>query len=469
MLFRSALQQEYVAGIGQYERMFKAFGLTLKTTLGPVNVTSVSGYTSDSFHDYFDYTVGLGGPGPNSLVYQQFGVAGAPIFSNQDNRSITEELRFSGSITSFFDWTLGLYYQHTDTPFFDEILATDPTTGHLAGVEEFFSTPSIGTNRDAYSNFTFHLTDRLDVQFGGRESYQAGSTPSNVWIGPYNQTEGVCTAFVCPQPNYPSHSHAFTYLFTPSYKFSADLMLYARLASAFIGGGENFDAGPGVPPVFGPEKTKNYEIGLKGIVVDNALSFDVSLYTINFIGLQNEFYNNTSKLSYTANAGAAVSRGIELTTHANPASNTNIDAWVVISDAHLTDIPLGVITAEINEGLQPEALGEPLPDSDRFSANLALTQNFSLPGNWKGFAGGAISYIGQRAGPFTAGPQPSYPCYAKMDLQAGAKRDGWSMNFYVNNIADRRGIISADNQAVILYNRYYVQPRTIGITVARTF
>ncbi len=463
------LEQEYVAGTGPYERMYKAFGLTFKTTLGPVNVTSVSGYTSDSFHDYFDYTVGLGGPGPNSVVYQQFGVEGAPIFTSQDARGLSEELRFSGSITSFFDWTLGLYYKHTNTPFFDEILATNPTTGQLAGVDEFFSTPSISTTRDAFSNFTFHVTDRLDIQVGGRESYQVGSSPNNVWTGPYNLAQGVCPTLSCPQTDYPSHSHAFTYLFTPSYKFSADLMLYARLASAFIGGGQNNGAGPGAPPTFGPEKTKNYEIGLKGVMVDGALSFDVSLYTIDFVGLQNEFYNATSKLSYTANAGAAVSRGIELSTQANPTSDTNIDAWVVLSDAHLTDIPLGVSTAEINGGLQPETVGEPLPDSDRFSANLAVTQNFSLPGSWKGFAGGAISYIGQRAGPFTAGPQATYPCYAKMDFRAGAKHDVWSMNFYVNNIADRRGIVSADNQAVILYNRFYIQPRTIGVSVARTF
>ena len=59
-------------------------------------------------------------------------------------------------------------------------------------------------------------------------------------------------------------------------------MLYTRVASGFRAGGVsqgNFQGGSalGLSPVFQPDKTQNYEIGIKGDVLQRELSFDAPL------------------------------------------------------------------------------------------------------------------------------------------------------------------------------------------------
>lgn len=459
------LQEEYVAGVGPYDRQVKAYNLIVKANLGVINVALLTGYTSNGFHDYLDYS-----PVFESIVENDFGVNGAPVFTSRDDKSLSEELRFSGSIGKIVDWLVGGYYDHVKTSFFDEVLATNATTGAIAGTEIFFSTPSLYNEYATFSNLTIHITDQFDVQLGGRQSWDNTSGPNNVYYGPLEVEDG-CGSYTCPQPNYPSQSHDFTYLFTPQFKFTRDLMAYIRLASAYVPGGVNPNGLPGTPPTYAPEKTENYDIGTKGSFFDNALSFDVSLYRINFLGIQNEFQNPSTYLTYTANAGSARSQGLEVSMQAKPVTGLDTSAWVVFSNAYLTNIPYGVILAGV-----PERVGDQLPDSDRFSANFSFNYQFPIVSELAGFFGGEVSYIGERAGPYAAAPRVTYPAYSKTDVRAGIKHDSWTINAYVGNVTDRRGIVSSDAQSMIVmppqtapYNRYYIQPRTIGISVARTF
>jgi hypothetical protein len=45
--------------------------------------------------------------------------------------------------------------------------------------------------------------------------------------------------------------------------------------------------------------------------------------------------------------------------------------------------------------------GDRLPNSTRFSGNLSLQQDFRVTGRLTGFAGAAVSYVGDRVGTFT--------------------------------------------------------------------
>src|SRR6185312_9647776 len=76
-------------------------------------------------------------------------------------------------------------------------------------------------------------------------------------------------------PEFTSRENAFTYLVTPQYKFSPDLMAYARVASGYRAGGPN--PAFGVPPQYAPDKTYNYELGVKADQWDHKISFDASV------------------------------------------------------------------------------------------------------------------------------------------------------------------------------------------------
>jgi iron complex outermembrane receptor protein len=459
-----ALQQIYAAGTGPYERKTQAFSVVLKDKVGPVELSSLTGYNQNASHDYYDITTICCGE-ISAKYYPGYG--GAPVYTNDTGVSISEEVKASASFFNKLDVLVGGYYNHRYGTFYENLLASNLTTGAIAGSVAIFQNEQPYLEQAGFADVTYHVTDQFDIQIGGRGSHIAQAFPDAITgLGTPDFAGGVSSPYIAPTLH--ASSNSATYLMTPRFRISPDWMLYARLASGFSPGGANTPAA-GVPPEYGPEKTKNYEIGTKGDILDHVLSLDASIYRIDFTGLIQEFYS-TNKLSYLTNAGAARSEGIELNLDAHPLTGLTVSTWVVISDAHLTDIPEGVIAAEtLNGGAISTPVGAPLPNSSRFSANVSLDQQFPLSGSITGFAGGTLGYMGEREGVYASTGRQIYPGYAKTDLRVGAKMNSWKANLYVNNLADRRGIVSGDDQANIPYSFYLIQPRTVGVTAARTF
>ncbi len=313
-------------------------------------------------------------------------------------------------------------------------------------------------------DLTFHITDRFDVQVGGRESFDSITAASWIynlgvatdWVGPPICTTqaSICVAF----PRYEIKQNAPTYLFTPRFKVSDDLMVYARIASGFREGGSNAGAA-GAPLSYGPDKTWNYELGVKADFLDHTLSVDGSVYYIDWKHIQVTL-NDYLGFSYVGNGGAAKSQGVELAVQAKPLKGLTVAGWVDFAEAELTD---GVPSINGNEG-------DALPNAPRFSSNFSLNQEFPLWQSATGFVGGTVSYVGSRQDAFnTLGPRVSLPAYARTNLLAGAKFDDWTVNLYCNNLADKRGILSSGTANGVPLNYFLIQPRTVGVTLARAF
>jgi iron complex outermembrane receptor protein len=258
----------------------------------------------------------------------------------------------------------------------------------------------------------------------------------------------------------------FTYLLTPRFKVSSDFMVYARLASGYRPGGVNIGI-LNVPPEFSGDKSKDYEIGAKAEFLDHTLSVDGSVYYIDWNNIQLPLIYPVNGSTYVGNAAGAKSQGVELSVQSRPVSGLTIAAWVTWIDAELTQsVPGAGIAGEIY-GFE----GDRLPNTPRFSGNLSLDYNFPLASDLRGVVGGALSYVGDRLDAFSsASPErQDLPAYAKLDLHAGTTYNSWTANLYVNNVTDKRGLISGGIGNQLPYSFYYMQPRTVGLSVAKTF
>jgi len=59
---------------------------------------------------------------------------------------------------------------------------------------------------------------------------------------------------------------------------------------------------------------------------------------------------------------------------------------------------------------------------------------------------------------------------AKTDLRAGAKYDSWTFNVFVNNVADKRGVLDGGLDLIAPTNAFfYIQPRTVGLSATKIF
>ncbi len=441
------LQQNAIPGVGGFEKKTRVFSAALTAKLGRVNLTSVSGYSTN----HNTNTINLGGIF-SSIAQNLFGVTGSSQNDDLKNHKYSQEIRLSTPIGQNFEWLLGGFYTSEGSHWVQTFPALNPATGAVAGQLIYNEFPTTYTEYAGFTDLTVHVTNRFDVQLGGREASIKQTFSSNV--------SGPVLTFVIPEGE--SKSNAFTYLLTPQFRLSSDFMVYARFASGYRPGGPNANCILNdIPCQYEPDKTQNYELGTKGDFLGHRLTLDVSLYYIDWKDIQLAF-SGAGGGNYYANGSRAKSEGIELSVESRPLTGLTVAAWVAWDNAIITEhTPPGAVQA-----LVP---GERLPLSPRFSSNLSVEQKFPLPGGVDGFIGGNWSYVGNRASVIGASESQIYPSYAKTDLRAGAEYDLWRINLFATNVTDARGILSGGVGTALPNNFYYIQPRTVGLNVERSF
>ncbi len=458
------LQQIYLPGIGAYDKKIQAYSAILKARLGDVDLTSVTGYNITNAHSSLDYTYALG-----SIAESNFGVSGAAFVDQSAIRSFTQELRASIPVGKTIDWLVGAFFTHQVAANNFIVPGVDPTTGEFVG-NILSSNYKEGEGLKyqeiaAFTDVTVHFTDKFDVQVGGRESRMTNGSDPTYQGGVLTGPETVIS------PGYNPESTAFTYLLTPRLKISPDLMTYIRLASGYRpGGGEA--AGPDAvcqlynfPCEYAPDKTDNYEIGVKGDALDHRLSFDASVYYISWKDIQLRAVVPNQVYGYTTNGSAAKSEGIEASVEARPLTGLTISFWAAYNDAVLTqDFPAGSLYYGVS--------GDRLPFATRFSGNMSVNQDFAVTANAIAFAGLTVTYQGDSLGNFATSPdRQTYPAFTKVDVRAGLKyAKPWMVNLYVSNVTDKRAIIGGGGAYNFPpYGYVVIQPRTVGAVVQYSF
>lgn len=450
------LQQNYLPRSGVSERTDKAFSAVLTAKLAGMQLTSVTGYNVDQNVNSLDWSFAMG-----ARTQAQYGVSGILFVGHPDTSKFAQEVRLAGTLGSKVDWLTGVFYTKERVDRFSTGDAVDPATGAMVGQYYYTRNPTEAEEYAAFANVTYHFTDRFDVQVGGRGSHYLLTNDAAITTGPYVPAvlNTISPYRVAAQE---SKDRVFTYLVTPRFRFTPDLMAYARIASGFRPGVPN-PVVPSFPSQSESDSTNNYEIGLKADFFDRTLSLDASLYYIDWQDMQVTVIDPGTRIVYTSNGGGAKSEGVELSLTSRPLTGLTIAAWASYTNAVLTqNFPAGSQTYGVKDGR--------LPFTPRVSGNLSLDQEFPLSGELSGFVGGTVSYVGERFGQFTNSPaRQALPSYTRADLRAGVRANSWSASLYVNNLTDERGLLQGGVGYFYPLARIYITPRTIGLNVSKTY
>ncbi len=440
----------YGASAGHLQ--IESYSAVLNADLGRIHLTSLTGFNLTRNRSSHDYTYRFG-----ALVQHLFNVPPYAFSQIGDrNDSLTQEVRLSTSI-GHADVQLGGFYSNEKSTDIGTLYAITPTTGQITiPVNAFYhyATPNHLNEYAGFGDLTYHFTDRFDLQIGGRVSHIV-------------QVQGSYLSYLIlatpdPQliPRASSRATPFTYLVTPRFQITPDIMVYARFASGYRPGGSNSSAG--APLQYGPDMTKNYEVGAKGTFFDRRLTLDMSLYYIDWDQIQIQL-RTPNFLSYVGNGGQAKSTGVEFSASAKPLKGMTVSGWVDYDDAELTS---SFGTSSPTYGVA----GDRLPLSPRISGDVSVRQDFPVARDINGFVDAEGRYTGGRIGIF----QPTavrqyYPAYTQINLQAGIEHDAWQASVYVNNVNDARGQLNGGIGYVDPSVLLLIQPRTIGVTVNRKF
>jgi outer membrane receptor protein involved in Fe transport len=451
------LEQNNLRGTGGFTRKAQAYSAIVSAKAGIVDLRSLTGFNINEFSQSDDF------PGLAFLSPTYFQVDGAAILSHNKTEKLTQELRASLPIGEKVDWMIGTFYTSEDSPYLQDVRAVDSATGERFGTTIFSDFPSTYHELAAFTNLTFQLSDRFDIQVGGRESRSRKTYTERRGGAFIEDLTGL--PVISPRPTEHSKANAFTYLLTPRFKLTPNAMAYARLASGYRPGGSNPTA-PTVPSGYEPDKTQNYELGLKADFLNRTLSIDTSVYYIDWKDIQLNVYTQdpNNPFYYFVNGSRAKSQGVEFSVESRPLKGLSLRSWVVLSEAELTeDFPPQSATVAFGES------GDRLPFSSKFSSYVSLSQEFPLSAAVTGFVGAEVSYVGKRLNQFTADattPRQVFPAYAKTDLRVGGTYEDWTFNLFVNNATDRRGVLQGGfAQGSVVY----IQPRTVGLSLEKRF
>ncbi len=477
------LQQRGPGGTGTFDARYRLYNVTFNTDLGWATLMSSSSYSKLNSVQNEDVTplLYMGDYGfflPNDKPYGTLEQVTVP------QTKATEEIRLTSPKAQTVEWLGGVFWTRETGNNMQDIYPSDYYSGTPQASP--FGIPIGGDSQPStyeayavYANLTWHVSDRFDLEAGLRYSHDRQHYTE---IG-YGLLFGAIPPTVLLDKR--SSDSTTTFSVTPTYHISDHSMVYARVASGFLPGGPN-DVAPGavgVPPTFSPTKLTDYELGLKSTSWNDRLIADLSVYYIDWTEIPLSTFE--SPYTFLTSAGQARSKGVEASVAVIAAPGLKLSLNASYNDANLTkDAPFP------SNGKR----GDPLPYAPQFSVSLNGDYDFAMGGGWHGYIGASYQYIGERSTDFAFSypipgvlpplpSSPKVPGYSTINLRAGVNRDQWSIDAYVKNLTNQRGIVQASTFANYVPiagqvnpitgqledNATIITPRMFGISVSRNF
>jgi outer membrane receptor protein involved in Fe transport len=459
-----------------YRDEFKLYSLNITYTTPILALTSITSYwsrneplTQDTSESW---TTGLGPALVPGYTPAQGGLGVAKAIEYNPSHQTTEELRISSVGDSALKWLAGYYYEDFHSAW--DIVFPSQNGAALFGSNNLFSyfSPMPIYQQSVFGEVTYNITDPWAITIGARR-YRYNAPVS---LDQY----GALTDTVVTQTS--EKDQGITPKASMSYQFTKDLMVYATAAKGFRPGG-----GTGPVPTSGPltceaqlqqeygstgfvngptsfksDNIWSYEVGEKLRLADNRVTVNGSLYFEKWSGVQQTNALSSCGYVYTANAGNAHVRGGELEIQAIVVPELMVSGNVGYTHAALVSSTL------INAGFNP---GTAIQDVPQWTSSASIAYRHSFTEQLAVTARADSTYVGSRTDETYSINQ--LPAYDLTNVRAGLDGGRWSAILFVNNVADKRALLSNITQAAVnlpTYNRVAVsQPRTVGVDLNYRF
>jgi iron complex outermembrane receptor protein len=352
--------------------------LNVNWDLGLGTLTSITAYRKFNFDSW------------NDSDQTRFAITEGATLAQQEQFS--QEFRFTSPQSDRLDYQTGLFYMHTNGEstsrnlFGQDAGAFYATTAQYnaltgggaaglaalkASLNNVYATSKTTPENDSTALFgqaNWHLTDKATLTTGLRGTYEAKtSTYDN--LASYYDGSALTTSIagdvgtnaltlrnaqlknLTATTNGGLNETSVAWLINPSYKLNSDVLLYASAANGGKSGSVQFDKNGG-PLNVAPEKTLDFELGFKSVLLDKTLLLNVNLYQTTV----RDYQATTSIADATITAGYRSilgnipeirARGVELEGAFAATSRLNFNFGAAYNNAIYTDWHTATCPAEI--------------------------------------------------------------------------------------------------------------------------
>lgn len=277
------------------------------------------------------------------------------------SKDFSEELRLSNAGAGPWQWMVGGFYKHyDDTDAADEPF-TDSTAAPIADISfAGFNTGSESTA--AFVNSSYRVTP--DLEFGAGVRYSKAHETHDLPTVNYHGYFGLGVV--------PGKSGEGDFASTDPraflrYQVTSDINTYVTASKGFREGGFN---NPGEPN-YQPETLRRYEVGLKSRLLDNSVLSNIDLFYSDYTNYVVEGYFPALNEYYSANAGTAHIKGVEVSVNWRLSSDWRLGLSGAYVDAHFVSI------TALDTGY---AVGEQVPLVTKYSFSGSLEREFEWHG-----------------------------------------------------------------------------------------
>ena len=364
------------------------------------------------------------------------------------------ELRLISQLEGPLQFSAGLYYEDIERGRQNAILWSgnpDLNTGPIQNISEESTTTRL-KQKAVFGELSYNITDQLKATVGGRYFDYTKTETFEVDIFLNNPTSS--------EPENIDETGQ-TLKANLSYQVADNLLVYGDWSEGFRlgrGQGENpFCAAVGIPvDDIESDTSENFELGLKSSFADNRITFNASVYQIDWEGIP--VFVSEGVCDRILNAGEAKSEGVELELQTYLTESLKIDL-----SASYNEAKLGANSESIGDK------GDNLPGSADVNATLGLQYDFTLQG-MDSFARIDYTYLGEYYSNVTETGTPAGN-YGQLNLKAGLAFNQIAVDLFVNNATNNDGLswVSSLQSTVGLTTANRIRPRTIGINMSYQF
>jgi outer membrane receptor protein involved in Fe transport len=424
-----------------------------------------------------------------------------PAFSSWNEsvtrrKQINQEIRLVSRHGGPFNWVLGGFYNENKYQSdYAEHVPGHPWVDVPSNPDELeyvsYITSKV-TEKAIFGEGTFRVTPEWQVTAGARyfkyTSTVAGAVSLPLLGDPLSPYD-------LPVNGGDAKKDGWVWKFNTSYDVTPDLMFYATYSKGYRIGGPNrvapcpADIEDGQQIIcalpdelqYGPDTTKNIEVGMRTDLFDRMLTLNFNVFHIKWQGIQVDSSTLFGATGITVNGGGARSKGFETSFQIRPVRELSIQGTYSYTDAKLTEDVPGIITIRETPGdysnrfVQLDALaGDRLPGSTKNSGSLGATYTTpvldgDLVANWTAtYRGNVVSRIG-----WDRAFGDKIPSYVLHRASVSYETDNYALTLFANNIFDKYAVVSVamdrsrigvnDGIAVRYFRQSVVNPRTVGI------